>query len=78
MLFFLCSVASKLIDLIAKTIYILDHSFGSDAPKIWNELPDKAMQHIFPPSEKSSKPSCLQKPIHHSPPHQPCVFFDMT
>ena len=38
-----------------------------------NSLMMCAVQHQLPPSEKSSKLTCLQKPICHSLPCHPCV-----
>ena len=52
---------------VFKSVQQFDHSFAFDAPKIWNELPyDVPVQHQLPPSERSLKLTCLQKPILHS------------
>ena len=52
---------------VFKSVKHFGRSFAFDAPKIWNELPQ------LPPSERSSKLTCLQKPICHSLPRHPCV-----
>ena len=57
---------------VYKSVKHFGHSFAFDAPKIWNELPDYCVaQHQLPPSGKDL--TCVQKPIRHSLPCQPCV-----
>ena len=48
------------------------HSFAFDAPGM-NSLKMFAVQHQLPPSERSLKHTCLQKPTHHSLPRHICV-----
>ena len=59
-----------------KSVKHFGHSFVFVAPKIWNDLPDnvKAVQHLLPPSGKSCKLTCLQKPIHYSLPVTPASY----
>ena len=49
---------------VLKSVKHFGHSFAFDAPNIWNELPnDVHCKHQLPLSGKSSKLTCLQKPI---------------
>ena len=61
---------------VFKSVKHFDHSFAFDAPKIWHELPH---QHQLPPSERSSKLTCLQKHFPHSLSCHPVSFwYDLT
>ena len=55
-----------------KSVKHFGHSFAFDAPNIWIDLPDMyTVQHQLPPSGKTRKLTCLQKPICHSIPVTP-------